>query len=321
MSLHSAVVLRLRRLSAIGLVLLGGGCSRADSTHEARPLPTIIGDPNVIGTVGNSSITLDALRRATESTGAALDVTLNRLVRLRMYRLYAQQRGLEEGRLHMTERAVLGRALLERLEERTKVPSEPTDAEVKTMTERRWIEFDRPEAVVTCHVVIHAERLTDGAGFALAQRLADALRAVTACDEFLDRAKKFPVVGARITAERLPPVTRQGRTLVLDDAGAPVDEGESFDLAFAEAAHSIQANGSQSRIVRTAFGWHIILLESRLPAMTVPFDERRRLLREDILQRRAKDAADDLLKEMRRDTKIAIERAAIETAGRVRVDP
>lgn len=308
----------LARLLAL---VFAAGCSNTGSSQQHPATRAIRAEPDLVAAVGTSAITADILRRAVAKAEGRPQARLAQLVELRSCGLYAQQGGLQQGRRQMAERAVLARALLARIEDAAKSPSTPSDAEVESMTETRWIDLDRPVAAITCHAVVHAQGLDDAGGMSLAQRLADALRPATRCQEFLERANAFPVVGAKITAEPLPPVTADGRTMILDGKGEPVDEGDAFDTEFARAAHQIKAIGEQSSVVRTRFGWHVILLEGRVAEHRVSFEERRRVLTDDILRKRAKDASDRLIVALRQSTSITVERAATETAARVRVDP
>ncbi len=322
MLMVSAVLRHAKRHLPLALsVLFGIGCDNVNPVRGHPATRVVQAVPDVVATVGESQITLESLRRAVGRSAELPRAILDQFVEARAYGLYAQARGLERGRRQMTERAILARVLLERIEEKSKTPSTPTDAEVDAMTEKRWIEFDRPEAVITCHAVVHAERLDAAVGVSLAQRLADALRPLTNCEAFLESAKAFPAVGAKITAERLPPVTPAGRTLILDHKGEPVDEGNAFDPDFARGAHQIKTVGAQSGIIRSSFGWHIILLESSVPAKHVSLEDRRKSLTPDILSQRASDLSEGLIAESRRRIPITVDRAAIEAVGRVRVDP
>jgi hypothetical protein len=319
----SAVTLRSdkRSLTVVLLLAFGFGCScsrpTVDRAHSIRQLS----DPDTVALVGERSISVGALDRALAESPRSVKATLAQLVDARAYGLYADKGGLEHGRRAMVVRAVLARALLERIEAQTKNPPTPTDGEVEAMTAARWIEFDRPEAVRTCHAVVHADHLEPSAGLSLAQRMAEVLRPLTQCKDFIERAKAFPTGGAKVTAESLPPVTPDGRTLVVNADGVPVDEGLPFDEDFARGAHQIKAVGTQSGIINTRFGWHIVLLEARLPAKRVAFDERREALAPEILRQRAKDASERAVAEARQRTRVTLDRASIETVGRVQVDP
>lgn len=320
---HLAAELRQSKtsLTAAALVALSFGCNREAGVDEHRASPQTPVGPEVAAMVGHSQIGIATVERAIKYSVGEPKLVLNKLIEARLYGSYALSGGLEQGRLRTTTRAVLARALLERIEEKAKTPAAATDAELKTMTERRWIEFDRPEAVTTCHAIVHAEGLESSAGWSLAKRLAEALRAFSVCEGFLARAREFPVAGAKITAERLPPVTPEGRTLILDAQGEPVDEGATFDEEFARSAHRIKTIGGQSGVVQTSFGWHVILLESRLPAKRVNLDERRERLTGDILRQRAQDMSAALLEASRQRVPISIERSAVETTARVQVGP
>jgi hypothetical protein len=314
-----AVFIHRFSLTVVLLLTFAIGCSRSKQVADRAPRPSGFGDPAVLAMVGASKITVAAARRAAADCGGSIRSALNGLVAARVCGLYAAGGGLDRGRRQMVERAVMARALLERIEAQSRNPATPSDAEVDAMTRRRWIEFDRPEAVRTCHVLVHAQNEQLAVGLSFAERLAEVLRPLTRCKDFIESAKAFPNAGAKVTAENLPPVTIDGRTLVLNAEGVPVDEGGTIDRDFARGAHQIKTAGAQSSIVRTRYGWHIILLEEKLPPKRLGLEERRQALASDILLQRAREASDQQLAELRRRTPVLVERAAIETAGRVQV--
>jgi hypothetical protein len=316
-----AVAVRLHWFSLTIALLLtfAVGCSSSKPVAERVASKRDFGDPAVLARVGASGIAGAAVRRAAADCGGSIRSALERLVVARVYGLYAAGGGLDRGRRQMVERAVLGRALLERIEAQSKNPATPSDAEVEAMTRRRWIEFDRPEAVRTCHVLVHAQNQEPAVGLSLAQRLAEALLPLTRCQDFIENAKSFPSAGAKVTAESLPPLTIDGRTLILNAEGVPVDEGATFDQDFARGAHQIKTVGTQSSLIRTSFGWHIILLEGKVPPKRLALEERREAFAVDILLQRARDRSEQQLSASRKRTRIVVERAAIETAGRVQV--
>lgn len=306
---------------AVALVIgiAGGGCAKpSGEATRARRFPAATG---AVAMIDATPISGESLAKALQNSTVGSKAALDELIDVRLLGLFAENGGLEVGRLHVVRRSVLARVLLERVEVESSRPSIPTDTEVEAMTERRWIEIDRPEAVQTCHVVVHSRGLSDAAGLALAERLADALHPLTQCAKFIERAKALPAGGATVTAEMLPPVTIDGRTLVLDGNQIPIDEGEPFDIDFARAAHQLRAIGNQSGIVRTQFGWHIILLSGRIASRRLPIEERRRLLARDILQHRASVRSEALIADLRKHVPISVERASIEAIGRVQVAP
>lgn len=299
--------------------LLASGCARSSGRSGGGQSRSP--GAGAVAMVGSSPISTLSLERALAHSLADPRVVLDRLINVRALGIFAEHGGLDLGRLQMVKRSIQARVLLEHVEAQTRMPELPSDAELESMTRRRWIELDRPEAVQTCHAVVRKAGLEPAAGLAIAQRLADALRPLTQCKEFVAQAKTFPTAGVKVTAEELPPVTMDGRTLILDNNKAPVDEGDAFDPEFARAAHQLKSPGTQSPIVRTQFGWHIIMLDSRIEAKHVALDERQRLLKDDVFRERAKAETDRRLTGLRQQFPVNVERASIEAIGRVQVAP
>jgi hypothetical protein len=276
-------------------------------------------EPGVIATVADNRIFAGTLDRVLERANREPRPVLHKLIELKMLAHFAEHGGLEVGRLHATTRAVLARALLERIEAATRMPELPSDEELSAATERRWIDVDRPEAREVCHAVVSSKALDTAAGEALGRQLADALRPYRECKSFIEAAQKVPVAGTKIIAEPLPPVTPDGRTLVLNESRVPVDEGTPLDKEFTRAVFAIKATGEQSPLVRTPFGWHVILFSSRVEPKHVPKEERRRMFVSDVLQARARREADRLISERQRGSSVVVDRAAVETMERVQV--
>jgi parvulin-like peptidyl-prolyl isomerase len=123
-----------------------------------------------------------------------------------------------------------------------------------------------------------------------------------------------------VRAEDLPPVTADGRMWDPTDA-TPRPIPGTLDLDFARAAVALEHPGDQSGIVKTAFGYHVIRLEERYPAVAPSFAERRALLEQDIITRRGKRELETLKTRLRAQTTISIERAAEALTGLVAVEP
>ncbi len=229
---------------------------------------------------------------------------------------------LESSRLYQVQRSVLARALLERTYERAKVAGAPSDSEVAELTAERWFEVDRPEAAKTSHFVV---QVTDGASSSaaqqLARRIADAVKGIVDPQAFVTAAKAVPSSGLRVTAESLPPMTADGRGLVLDKDGMPVGEGSHFDTTFARAANTLQTPGSQSGLLRTVFGFHVILLEKKTAAYQMPLEDRRQRFAQEVFQRRARKESDRVVDEGKRQHPVQIESAFQELIVKSQVMP
>ena len=316
-SAHSMLV----RLIAAWLAVTISGCGNEQRNGVQGAPQQALSDPDVVAKVGESYISLEMLGKAVSAGGNTTRRALEHLIEARVLGRFAELGGLQLGRYQTVRRAVLARALLEQLEARAKQPEIPTNDEVESMTAERWIEFDRGETFRTCHAVIHADTLTQDEGDKMAKRLAESLHPHTLCEDFLEHAKLLSIPDAKLTAEELPAVLADGRSVLVDSKGEPVEEGPRLDEAFARAVHQLRTPGDQSGVVRTRFGWHVILLAEKIPEKRLPFLERREALTVDIHRRRAREASEAVLVHCRKSVPISVDRSAIEAMSRVRVTP
>jgi hypothetical protein len=217
-------------------------------------------------------------------------------------------------------RAALGRVLLDSVKRSASDQGAPTDAELQKIKQERWHEFDRPEAVVTSHFVVALkdEKLAPEAR-ALAERIAEAVRDIKDPEVFVKRAAEFKTDKLDVRAERLPAVTRDGRTF--DPKNLAAGAGAGFDRTFAEAAHALKAAGEHTSVVKTQFGFHVILLEERVPPFTKSHAELQSLLRDEVIMRRAQRMKQAIVDQQRNTQAVEIDRAADELMSRVRIVP
>lgn len=303
----------------LAVTISGCGTERRDGVHGVPQ--QVLSDPDAVAKVGESRISLEMLGKATSAGTSTTRRALEHLIEARVLGRFAELGGLQLGRYQTVRRAVLARALLEQLEARAKQPETPTNDEVESMTAERWIEFDRGEAFRTCHVVIHANTLTQDQGEKIAKRLAESMRPHTNCEDFLEHAKSLSIPDAKLTAEELPAVLVDGRSVLVDGKGEPVEEGPRLDEAFARAVHQLGTPGDQSAVVRTRFGWHVILLAAKISEKRLSFAQRREALTVDIHRRRASEASEAVLAQCRKNVPMSVDRSSIEAMSRVRVTP
>ncbi|MGC4090502.1 MAG: peptidyl-prolyl cis-trans isomerase [Polyangiaceae bacterium] len=205
-------------------------------------------------------------------------------------------------------RAAQARMLLDGIARDAVAAGEPSDAELKAIVSERWNELDRPPSVRVSHAVALAKpeqkELREKA-----RKLAEQIRSHVEGEReppgFIRAAREVPHEGIQIVAERLPFICADGRAVSTDAQHAP--EGD-FDQQFAKAANQLREPGEHSPVVESAFGFHVILLESRLPEQRAAFADLRRSLGAEVLSRRAADARRKLIEQLRERTRVDVAR-------------
>jgi PPIC-type PPIASE domain len=172
--------------------------------------------------------------------------------------------------------------------------------------------------VRTVHAVaIVSKPEQDAPARAIAQHIYEAVRGVSDPQEFIRLAQAVPHEGLDVRAERLPALTRDGRSYYPE--GAPPElANQRFDKGFAEAAYAL-AVGQISGATKSIFGYHVILCEARLPEKRVPLEERRTLLGDEVLKGRAERSKQELLGRLSSSTPIMITRSVEDLTARVQV--
>ncbi|HTN85579.1 MAG TPA: peptidylprolyl isomerase [Sorangium sp.] len=287
------------------------------AARGALPLP-----PDLAARVGATDIPVDAVARIAAAQRVSPAQAADAAIRDALFAAEARGRGLEQDPEVQREiRAVLARRLLHRLKEEAEGAGPVTDDELRIATERHWLELDRPEGYRTVHAVVRLSADAGDATRAKARALAEAIRAAVvsarevalrseppraagtgqtpsdpAADAFISAAKGVAADGLEVVAQPLPPVTAAGRTLT--------QELQQFDVDFSRAAASLGARGDLSAPVSSSFGVHVIMLLERIPAQVVPVEERRVLVRDEVVTERARSAQAKLLEVLRREPRV-----------------
>lgn len=296
----------------------GLACSSPEATTSAAREAAL--PPGTVAQVGASEIAVATVAAVASAQGIAPRAALERVLADASFALGSRAASPTFVAASL-ERAALARSLLERLAERARQAGPPTADELHEIVRERWVELDRPEAVRVAHVVVIK---SDTARAAAARRLAEKLLATVepalSDDDFIALARAVPADGFDVRAERLPPVTADGRTFERQGDGF-VALPSSFDPSFARAANGLERPGQLSQVVESTFGFHVIRLQARLPAHTVAPAELGQLLAAEALARRAAGLRRELLEQLRGGSSVELSRSADELTARVRVAP
>lgn len=280
-------------------ILLGCGCSSRPPPSAADPLP-----PQVVARAGTEEIQTQTVIQIAGANGIAIARALERAVSDALFAEEART-ALSPSMHSSLTRAALGRSLLESLQREARNGGAATDSEIDQITQERWVELDRPASARVTHAVVLLSRGKELSARGVAEDLAEAVRGITDPKAFIRAAEDVPTGGLELRAESLPWMTRDGRAFSLE---GPLRGPQQFDRAFAEASVAIATPGTQSEIVQTDFGFHVILLEAKAPALRVPLEDRRRILAEEVWARRAAALKRQVVESKSRGLEIAIAR-------------
>lgn len=304
-----------RRFGALALLALG--CS---SSSEPRGPTSSALAPGVVARVGAELVSAETVTRIAERRGLTARAASELAATDALFAAEARSR-LPEGTRRGIERAALARALLEGLVREPQTHSPPTEAELDELLRERWVDLERPDAVRTTHaVVLNAEPGRAAAARMVAEKLGGAVAFARTGPELLRAARAFPGEGFEIRAEALPFVTVDGRIFARTETGIAARPG-GFDLAFARAANAIAEVGQLGPIAESSFGFHVILLEERMPGVSTPRAGLAAMLEPEVRARRGSKLRSELVRKLRSGTPVQVERAADDLTARVKVSP
>jgi PPIC-type PPIASE domain len=266
--------------------------------------------------VGSEDISIRTVSRITQAQGISARLARDRAVRDALFAQGARARFGAGSLVSVVERAAWARALLEGLKAEAMGHGPATDPEVAELSALRWQELDRPDSVRTTHaVVLVAKPESDALARAIAQRIWAAVRGVSEAKEFVRLAQTIPHDGVEVRVESLPAITSDGRSYYPENPRSDA-ASQHFDPDFARAA-GLLAVGQTSEPVKSAFGYHVIFCEARLPGKHVPLEERRALLSDEVIKGRAERLKQELLARLSGAAPIQVARSVEDLTGRV----
>lgn len=301
---------------ALGFLLtLGCGGEGATVAATSSSLPA-----GSVARAGDELISAATVTRIAQSQGLAPRDAVGLAVSDALFAERAKA-ALPAAATRTIERAAIARSLLEQLSRDAMQLGPPNAQEVAEIVRDRWLELDRPSGARTTHAVVMNDKpARDADAHALADKLAQELHGVTTSEELIRRAKAFPAAGFEIRAEQLPFVTPDARVFQQTPRGLRGNP-ETFDPSYARAASALEQPGQLSPVTKSAFGYHVILLEERMPGVTIAEPELSQRLTPDVLVRRAARARGELLNKLRKASALQIERAVDELTAQVKAAP
>lgn len=295
-----------RSLANIGALALVAvlSCARRQSPPRVEANAALGG--GIAARVGAQSIPVALVETVASARNLAPREALRRLVDDEIAAAAARARGLDR-RPEASWRLASARARFtaDRLFQEAKERGAPTDEEIRMLSEKHWLEVDRPPAVRVIHAIVmqptHAA-LVDRAR-SLAGEIRRAVISAVDAEEFERSAKSVPHGSElEVRVERLPAFTEEG--LITEGSGA-------MDEVFAKAAFQVPAVHGTSPVIETkSFGWHVIRLLERIPEKRMPLETKRAAFAEEVYSLRAHDLLQARLAPMRAASHIEISPAA-----------
>jgi hypothetical protein len=302
--MRAAIVAPLAFVALLASASGCGGSSSSDSSRAAAAAP-----PAAHGTLGEgdvaragdvrlpASLVGAAAARLSLAPAAALDA----LIGDALLAQGARAQHLEaRGDIAAELLAARAQQTVRTMHERTVDVGPPTDAEVAELTARHWREVDLPEQVHVIHAVALRPEHPDPASIARAKAVANAIEqavaGATSKEDFEARAKAVPHDGVDVRVEELPNFVEDGRISTGDGA---------MDDAFSRGAFAVRV-GATSPVVESSFGWHVIRMLERLPAVHASLEERRRAFTPEARAMRGRKGMDTLLADLHARARIEI---------------
>lgn len=299
-----------------GALLLGALTAACGSRgHAVATQPSLLRSvPGVtVARVAGEAVTADEVRAVAQAEGIAdVHVALERTITLRLMAREAVRRGLDRDPLvqDLARHAAMQSLLAHTVEQQVRLDNLP-ESDLASGMRIRGFSLSHGELWHTQHALV-----TVPANATPAQRAALRARAESVRSALLalpmPRVEQFnatataALVGVPSRLEDLPAFDHDGRYA----AGEMV-------APFTHAATALEHPGDVSDVVETPFGYHVIMLVDRPPALDRPESEVRAAVAEELLWRLRHHALEALLEQLRGQYHTAVRSEALEGVTRI----
>jgi peptidyl-prolyl cis-trans isomerase C len=311
----------LARTAIAGLAILLGCGSETEPPPAGNPRvePSSALPDGVVARVGSLQITKESAAKLATTRQIDVRAAVELAVHEALLANAAEVAGLrDEPTTRAATRGALVHALVADLRDAATRAGAVTDAELAEVTARHWLELERPEGYRAVHAVVRLRADASADTKRQAEDVAAAIRAAVepaaelarstsapaagdgdpASALFKSAAELVPHAGLELVVQDLDPVASDGRVLTVD--------GRTYERDFLEALMRLNERGECSPPSSTRFGLHVILLLERTPPNVVPLEERRKLVRDEVVSTRAQRAYRSLLDGLRSDAHLVL---------------
>ena len=290
---------------------------------DARPPPpSLAASGDVIARVGGAPITKDIVVAIARERHVTPREALSLAIRDAVFADEAIDRGLDLSHGRDLD-AAMARAFAATFREQAKAQGPITEEEINDKTQAHYYWVARPESWVTVHALVVVPKDADDAKWQEAQKIATRIHDAAApgvaaqrdtwaatiqqdplADTFGRAASAIDKGGFDLKLEPLPGLAADAMTVQPEVVlgNTVTSRRDPFDPDFVKGAVALERRGDLSPPVRSAFGWHVILLIDRVPPSMLGLDERRALFADDIYDARAAKITADLFAKLRQES-------------------
>jgi len=316
-------------IAAIGMAVasvVAMGCGEAPAPPPQRAEL----EGGLVARVGDIAISQDTVKRIAGVQALSPSDALNVAIGDALFEAEMRQRGVLDPAsmsfdrsLQRRARAELSRAMLVRFGEQVAGPV--TDEELKRLTEKHWMQVQRPKAWRVAHALVMSKDPTPEQREAAEARAKAIVRAIA---PIVEKTRDTPApkrqAGARVEdmrsvelrkavealsssnsepklqtrVEELPPIVEEGWGLT--------PRRGSFEPDFVKAAVALKARGDLSPLTWSSYGVHVIVLLEILPGNMLEDDARRKLFLPEATAQRAQGAHATALEGLRSQTEVSV---------------